>query len=547
MNDRSVAPVYALINDTDDEFIARLTDGQRAQLHAALTYHALLNPGSVITVVVAIGDPSQVPALTDHTSLSETAVVDLHPQYEIRARSTALGPQGATEVRRAIRLGHSQASPATTRPPAQQSLPRRVYRALEQRGPVILDTVREFIMRRREREIASQLTPFPHGQQDVDVSAAFNGWARVPAPAPAAPAAVLFGLHWLQTGGAERWAIESIQIAKDAGFLPVIVTDQNSVHPWLTRPELQDCVVITLSFDDHEHPIDVALTHALLENFNFSGVVLHHSYFLYQMLPWIKQHRPDLPVVDSLHIVEYLGGGYPGLAVRFDEFIDVHHVISPQLVEWLTHVQNVERDKLTLAPLTALTVDQIGGFARRASDAPFTIAFVGRLSRQKRPDVFLGLVHELRKRKLRFRAILHGDGEMREIVDGLLDRFDLADLIEQRFEDTPVADTLAESDVLVVTSINEGLTLTTFEAVAAGIPVISTDVGSQRTIVQGEALLPRPARRFIGGAAALIERLAENEELRERLWASQRAEVTDFSALPSAHHFMKELFASWQA
>lgn len=547
MNVPSAPPLYALISDADDAFVAQLTDGQRAQLHAALTYHALLNPGSPITVTIAIGDPSQMPALTGPSSLSGTAVEGLHPHHEVRARSTALGSQGAAEVRRAVRLGHPQASPATTRPPVQQSLPRRVYRALEQRGPVVLDTVREFIMRRREREISSPLPPFPHGQHDADISAAFDHWARVPAPAPAGPAAVLFGLHWLQTGGAERWAIESIQIAKDAGFLPVIVTDQNSVHPWLARPELQDCVVITLSFEDHEHPIDVAFAHALLENFNFSGVVLHHSYFLYQMLPWIKQHRPYLPVIDSLHIVEYLGGGYPGLAVRFDEFIDMHHVISPQLVEWLTDVQSVERDKLTLAPLTALTVDKIDGFARRDGAAPITIAFVGRLSRQKRPDVFLGLVKELRRRKLRFRAILHGDGEMREIVDGLLARFGLIDDIEQRFEDTPVADTLAESDVLLITSINEGLTLTTFEAVAAGIPVISTDVGSQRTIVQGEALLPRPARQFIGGAAALIERLAGSEELRERLWANQFEQVTDFSALPTAHHFMKELFASWQA
>ena len=76
-----------------DKIITQLADGQRAQLHAALTYHTLLNPSTVITVVVAIGDPSQVPALTDHTSLSGTTVVDLHPRMRF-GHATSTRPAG---------------------------------------------------------------------------------------------------------------------------------------------------------------------------------------------------------------------------------------------------------------------------------------------------------------------------------------------------------------------------------------------------------------------------------------------------------------------
>lgn len=523
---------------------------QRRQLQSALNYHALMNPGADLTIHVVIGEVTQVPALTSSSTFASGEVRGKPIEGVLQIRSSARGEVGEQSVERWVRLGHPEASPATTQPPEQFSFPRKVYRALEKRTPVALDGIREFMIRKRERVIADEIVRFDEDDVESDLVSAFNGWGRAPHEGPAeAPPAILFGLHWLQTGGAERWAVESIQIAKDLGFLPVVITDQNSVHPWSDRPELDGCIIINLSFNYKETGIDVAFTHALLENFNFVGIMLHHSHYLYHMLPWIKQQRPSLPVVDSLHIVEYLGGGYPGTSVHFDEFIDTHHVISPQLVEWMSTEQGVDANKLALAPLAALTAGNAADaeYKPRDTSKPITIAFVGRLSRQKRPDVFLGLVKRLKKSGLPFRAILHGDGEMRSLVDGFIEQMSLGDVIEQRFEEVPVSTTLADADVLVVTSINEGLTLTTFEAIAAGIPVISTDVGSQGTIVQGDALFPRPARPFIRGAASLIAEIDSDDNVRERLWSEQRDRVTEFSALPSAHEWMKEYFESWQA
>ncbi|MGO3146373.1 MAG: glycosyltransferase [Leucobacter sp.] len=538
--------------DVLESILSSLTDVQLSQLNAALSYHSLINPGRQIKVRVVIGDTSRVPALTDPTTLDGTASEHAAPLGTVHLQSIAVGEPGSLSEDSAplhltIRLGHADATPASTLPPVPQPFPRRVYRELEKRAPQLIDAVRETVMKRREEAISRKLLRYPEGPTNASPEVINASHLHPNDPPAGVPRAVLFGLHWLQTGGAERWALESIQLAKDAGFLPIVVTDQNSIHPWSNRPEFSGALIINLSFTAHEHPLDLALAHALLENYNIQGVVLHHSEWLYRCLPWIHAERPEIPVVDSLHIVEYLGGGYPGFASHYDEFIDTHHVISPQLVEWLTMVQNIDSAKLALAPLTALTVDEIGGFKQRRSAKPLTIAFIGRLSRQKRPDVFLGLVRDLRKRGVPFRAILHGDGEMRNIVDGLISQMKLTGVIEQRFEDVPVDVTLAESDVLVVTSINEGLTLTTFEAVAAGIPVISTDVGSQRTIVQGDALFPRPAKPFITGASTLIARMVDDESLRERIWEEQQARVKEFSALPTAHHWMKEYFESWQA
>lgn len=542
---------------TSDGRSEELNGIQSAQLVAAANYHALRNPGALIELRIRFGEVSQMPALTDNSTIDGSAVPSTDSDatsttLTVRIRSKAIGSiQSAPPERpvvRWIRLSHPDATPATTEPPAPGSLPRRVYRELERQAPILLDAARETIMRRRERAISGPLPRYPDCPAASDSLSIIEAWQHAPAEPPSeSPRAILFGLHWLQTGGAERWAVESISLAKDAGFLPVIVTDQNSVHPWLTRPELDGCVIITMSFHEHLHRLDIALTHALLENFNFAGAVLHHCQWLYLSLPWIKQHRPALPIVDSLHIVEYLGGGYPGISAQYDAFIDMHHVISPELVRWLAEVQGLAKEKITLAPLTTLSAGAAQDFKGRDTRSPFTIAFVGRLSRQKRPDVFLMLAHRLKRASLPFRAIMHGDGEMREVVDGLIDRFGLRNTIDQRYENTPVSETLAETDLLVITSINEGLTLTTFEAIAAGVPVLSADVGSQRTIVQGDMLAPRPARPFVSQSTSVISRLAWSENLRELRWQEQRDRVTKFSELPTAHEWMKETFTQWHA
>lgn len=522
-----------------------LTPLQRAELDAALNLHALLHPGRALHIDVSTGTIAQMPVFSG--AASERAATAGTPIATLIMESTAQGdpdPDPAPVVRH-IRLAHSDATPATTRPPRPLSLARRVYGFLERRAPLLIDAVRETIMRRRERPTSRPLPRYPHGPGDAEIVAAYERLAPTVAPADA-PRAVLFGLYWLQTGGAERWAVECIELAKQAGLMPIVVVDHDSVHPWLPRPELQGCTVIALSSEAQQPDLAPELAAALLANFELRGVMIHHSTWLYRALPWIRLQRPEVPVIDSLHIVEYLGGGFPGLAARFDDYIDTHHAISPELVRWLEDVQGIDPAHIVMAPLTALTVDASHDFSARDPKAPFTLAYVGRLSRQKRPELFVLLVRELRRRGIAARAVMHGDGEMRGTVDALIARFGLGDLIEQRFENQPVRGTLAEADLLVLTSINEGLTLTTFEALAAGIPVLSSDVGSQRTIVQDELLLPRPARPFLRGAVAAIAALARSEQAREHAWTAQRARVEAFGRNPDARHFTQETFAQWQ-
>jgi hypothetical protein len=358
------------------------------------------------------------------------------------------------------------------------------------------------------------------------------------------PPAVLFGMHWLEMGGAERWALESVRMARDEGFTPIVITDRPSTHQWITRPELDGAIVVPLTqplVPDQE----AAFLNGILSSFDVRGVHVHHCSWLYQRLPWIRSVRPDLPVIDSLHVLEWRNGGFVDISVRMSNMIDTHHVISPQLRDYMIGRQGIAGDKVRLATLANLTVPGLEpARARSGRTKPFTVSFVGRFIQQKRPYLFLKLAAEL-ARSSQVRFIMHGDGELADEVRALRGRLGLTELMELRGPDQPVSKTFADSDVLVISSDNEGLTLTSFEATAAGVPVVSADVGSQASLVADDLLCPRHPYPFVRHAAGRIKTMIDAPDRRATWFQQQVVKAEAFAKLPDARSWARDLYKGW--
>jgi glycosyltransferase involved in cell wall biosynthesis len=94
----------------------------------------------------------------------------------------------------------------------------------------------------------------------------------------------------------------------------------------------------------------------------------------------------------------------------------------------------------------------------------------------------------------------------------------------------------SDLDVVVLTSFSEGQPLVILEAYAAGLPVIATDVGACREMIEGRS----GADRLLGGSgfvtrvgtasetAAALVRLARDPPLRRRLGRAGRKRVLGF-------------------
>jgi glycosyltransferase involved in cell wall biosynthesis len=146
---------------------------------------------------------------------------------------------------------------------------------------------------------------------------------------------------------------------------------------------------------------------------------------------------------------------------------------------------------------------------------------VGRLEPEKNPFLFLDVVARLEgERPGRFRLTWVGRGPLEEAVKGEARRRGIEDRIVFAGYvpfDGGLLDLYRRADAFVHVSLSEGMPMVLIEALAAGIPVVATDVGGVRAAMAdgATALLVPPADAE--GLVQAIIRLSDDAELRRGL------------------------------
>ena len=111
------------------------------------------------------------------------------------------------------------------------------------------------------------------------------------------------------------------------------------------------------------------------------------------------------------------------------------------------------------------------------------ISYICRIADQKRPYLFFEVIKKLAEIRDDFVAIVAGDGPM---LDGLKRKVKQQKLEKYFVFVGNIKRTeriYAISDLSINTSIKEGLALTSYESLAMGVPVVSSDVGGQKELI----------------------------------------------------------------
>lgn len=555
------------VDEKDAAQIENLSKRMQRLVYGAVDYNSLIQPGRTLTYKLYMGEKWQYPRLTDTSTLSgditeqmglvpfmvfkATSVsrnqTDFSPHYfagddqilDHNVRHILLTPDDATD--RDVELNHPVNSKAV-----------KLYNTLESSMPTAFDVFRDAKRTMREH-VGKKSIPMTMARNADNVNKdekVQHPWVEVtPGRAPkGSPRAVVVAMHWFQAGGAERWALETVKLVRDAGFIPIVITDRDGHQPWIADPAFDDAILLPMTMPVQERPGDSPVLRALFEQFDIAGILIHHCQWMYDNAWWVKAHFPKTRIVDSLHIVEYyFHGGFPKESVAHDEWIDLHHVISPQLEHWLINDHQIAPEKVVDAPLVGLTADaKTPSFKERDKTKPFTVAYIGRMVRQKRPEAFIlaaKAVNAAYPGKVRF--IMQGNGDMDAFSDMMIKRYGLEEVIERRALDAPVAQTYRDADALLISSINEGITLTSIEAISAGVPVISANVGSQETLIPPKGLCRRMTSNFVHDAKSALSHILNNEEDRRKLWESELARLQKFSELESAEAYFKKMLKEW--
>jgi glycosyltransferase involved in cell wall biosynthesis len=156
----------------------------------------------------------------------------------------------------------------------------------------------------------------------------------------------------------------------------------------------------------------------------------------------------------------------------------------------------------------------------RATD--LLVLSMARLAPDKGLEYLIEAAAILLRTERRFQIVIAGDGPMRARLEELTRHLGVADWVTFLGFREDVSDLLAASDLVVLPSLREGLSIALLEAMAAGKPIIATKIGSHRELASQAniAHLVSPA-----DAPALCEailQIAPNADLMAHLGTNAR-------------------------
>jgi len=369
---------------------------------------------------------------------------------------------------------------------------------------------------------------------------------------------VLCVVPFLVAGGAEKVLLDVVSGLKDEKYDFYVVTTQIREHVWIDKFRLYFKSIFIPSEKIFGSRVYRQYIRNLIKRFGIKVVILSNAPLGYEALPKLKNEFKDLRVIDILHV--------EGWVATTDElmwvapFIDKRICISHRLRKFMA-------DKYTafgfdgkydgrLAVIhngielngSLKGANPCSSFRKKYNIPPETkiISFVGRLSPEKNVSTFVNIAIKLvnceTKQTLKF--VIAGDGfEMDQIRErikssGIEEFILLAGMVDN------VAELMKDTHLLLVVSKKEGIPLVIPEALAWGVPVISTDVGAIREIIQDgvNGYLVDPNTDVTDQFVAKIGYLLTHENHYKLLSSKARESIIPEFSIETMHSRYKDVF-----
>ena len=207
--------------------------------------------------------------------------------------------------------------------------------------------------------------------------------------------------------------------------------------------------------------------------------------------------------------------------------------VSDQLRSQLMRVADTSHWPRIHVVRCGIDVDRLAPRATLPLSSPPVVLTVGRLGREKGHATLLEAAALLAKRGRPVRLRFIGDGPERSRLEAISIELGLAEGVEMLGSCTPaeVQAALKQADLFCLPSFAEGIPVAIMEAMAVGVPVVSTLCGGipelVRDGVSGKTVTPGRPDQLADG----IEALLDDEPLRRAVVATGRQMVLDLHDL----------------
>lgn len=321
-------------------------------------------------------------------------------------------------------------------------------------------------------------------------------WDRKPINVKGEKIRLLFIFPWFKVGGADKFNYDLISRIDKTKFDITILTTETSDYVWRQKFERYGEVFdLTTFLNRQDWP---AFIHYIMKSRNIDLVMASNSYFGFYAIPWLKSEFPDVIFTDYLHSANWnwRNGEYPRDSVAIDGFLDKSYTCTKKLKETMKEqmgrtVDNVEtvyigvdEKEFDSSKVDIFSNEDIKKYKDKYKGKK-CILFLCRISEEKRPIFMLKAFKKLLERDKNLLLLVVGDGDVLPEMKQVANQDQISENVifygMQPHENTKEFYKLA--DVTVICSLVEGLTITTYESLAMGTPVVTADIGGQKELV----------------------------------------------------------------
>jgi glycosyltransferase involved in cell wall biosynthesis len=340
---------------------------------------------------------------------------------------------------------------------------------------------------------------------------------------------ILIALPYLVVGGVEKRFLDICTYLVRFGYrITIVTTLPTNSHQGSTLELFQSITKdifqlpnFLTSSEEYQRFLEY-----LVQSRNPEVLMLAGSSFTVELLPVLKRLSPSMKVIDNLYNTE----GHLLLNRKFDQFIDCtvveNSVISETLISTFgatpSTIELVENG-VDVKTYTPVLKDPL-------LNRKLVVSFIGRLSPEKAPDVFVHIAKECLKKNHNLKFILAGPGHL----EAQMKHFVRANELENHIEIVGAICTkeyLAQTDILVVPSRIDGRPNIILEAFSMGIPVVASAVGGISDLINqsnaGILCEPENYKEFVDAVCNLASRLEYIEQLsvRARKYAEEKLDL----------------------
>lgn len=296
---------------------------------------------------------------------------------------------------------------------------------------------------------------------------------------------ILFLFPWMVVGGADIFNLELIKRLDKTKYNCIIATTIPNINKLEQDfKDYAEFVYDMSSFLDRNAYIN--FVDYIMESRNIDMVVVSNSQYGYYMVPYLKGKYPTVPFIDYIHSIDLADPreGFGRCTMDVDKYLSNTYVCNNFTKRQLekdynkknvntlyigTDDERFDPDKYNKEELLEkynLPKDKL------------IITMIARLSIEKRPEMFVEICKKIHDKHPNTYFVIGGDGPlMKKVEKQVDDNFKLLGMVSNSEEIYKV------SDITINCSSLEGLALTSYESLAMGVPVISTDVGGQTELI----------------------------------------------------------------